>query len=295
MTEARYRGRFAPSPTGDLHLGSLVAAVASYADARHAGGDWLVRIEDIDETRRRNGAEHRILGDLERLGMYWDATPVRQSARKSLYRDALDALKAVQAVYPCICTRREINAVAKQGKEGAIYPGTCRQLTALDSHETAWRVKVGNQVVRFNDLLCGNVEQNLFSDIGDYIVRRRDGFFAYQLAVVVDDHDQGITDIVRGADLLWSTPRQLWLQQLLQLPTPRYAHVPMVLNERGKKLSKRTEADPVRNTDAVDALLAAWQFLGQTMPDDRPDNVTTFWRWAGPAWRLNQVPSDCNA
>ena len=242
-----YRGRFAPSPTGPLHFGSLVAAVASWVDARANDGEWLVRIEDVDETRTVPGAAQTILRQLDAFGLHHDGEVVWQSHRKPLYEAALERLRAQGLVYRCRCSRKEIADSAIPGAEGPAYPGTCRDLRL--------------------DVSVPGADRFLAQDgIGDFVLKRRDGLHAYQLAVVVDDAAQGITDVVRGADLLDSTPRQNQLQQRLGLPTPRYFHVPIATNAAGEKLSKQTLAPRVDPGDAGAQLLAVLDFLGQAKP-----------------------------
>jgi glutamyl-Q tRNA(Asp) synthetase len=259
-----YIGRFAPSPTGPLHMGSLVAALASWLDARAAGGRWLVRIEDLDRPRCVPGAAQAILDDLERLGLHWDGEVVYQSARTDLYRQAIDRLR--RDTYWCGCTRREIaDSSLGLASDGAhIYPGTCGAGTARAPR--ALRLKTSSAVIAFEDRVQGPQQQVLERDIGDFVLHRADGPFAYQLAVVVDDAEQGVTDVVRGADLLDSTPRQIYLQRLLGLPAARYLHVPIAVDARGEKLSKQTGAAPIDAT--VGTLRKALRFLGQ------PDAMT---------------------
>jgi glutamyl-Q tRNA(Asp) synthetase len=289
---ARYRGRFAPSPTGPLHFGSLVAALASYCDARAAGGEWLLRIEDVDAPRARQGAEGQILAALDRYGFAWDGGVVRQSDRIPVYEEALARLRASGHAFECACTRRELE-VAPLGIAGErVYPGTCRDgipVARGGRRQRAWRVRVADAIVDCNDRLQGAQRQALARDVGDFVVKRADGLFAYQLAVVVDDAEQGITDVVRGADLLSSTPRQVLLQKLLGLPTPAYLHVPVAINASGEKLSKQTRA--VALPDApLPTLLAAWRFLSQDPPPDTPANVAEFWRWAHASWKASRLP-----
>jgi glutamyl-Q tRNA(Asp) synthetase len=284
-----YIGRFAPSPTGPLHAGSLVAAVASYLDARAHHGVWLVRIEDIDEGRTLPGAAEGILELLHSLGMDSDREVVWQSRRKHLYQAAFDQL--AEHAYPCGCNRREIVdsrlGIAPDG--AAIYPGTCRDGLAPGRTTRSLRLRVpghGADVVRFTDRFAGQVSQRLASESGDFVLKRADGYWAYQLAVVVDDAEQGVTDIVRGADLLDSTPRQIYLQRLLGVPAPRYLHVPVVRNAGGDKLSKQTGAlavHPGDATSAVAALLDAARFLG--LPLLQANTLASFWQAAIPAWR----------
>ena len=256
-----YRGRFAPSPTGPLHFGSLVAAVASWLDARAAGGQWLVRIEDVDTTRTVAGAADDILRTLEAFRLTWDGEVVRQSERTPLYDAALARLRESGLVYRCRCSRREIADSGVHGPEGAIYPGTCRALGLEATVAGADRMRAPQAPVAFEDRVLGLIEQSVARDIGDFVLRRRDGLHAYQLAVVVDDHAQGITDVVRGADLLWSTPRQVALQRALGYATPRYLHLPVIVNLRGEKLSKQTLAPAVRADAQV--LAQALRALGQ--------------------------------
>ena len=283
-----YIGRFAPSPTGPLHAGSLVAAVASYLDARAHRGQWLVRIEDIDEGRSVAGADEAILGLLHSLGMDSDREVVWQSRRKALYAAAAERLG--QHAYACGCNRREINdSRLGVGPDGAaIYPGTCRPGLAPGRTMRSLRLRVpdaGGDTITFTDRFMGTLTQRLASESGDFVLKRADGYWAYQLAVVVDDAEQGVTDVVRGADLIDSTARQIYLQRLLGVPTPRYLHVPVVRNANGEKLSKQTGALAVLPGDeaaAIDALLAAVRFLG--LPLERPDSLAGFWAAAIPAW-----------
>ena len=239
-----YVGRFAPSPTGPLHFGSLVAAVASFLDARAAGGRWLVRIEDVDTTRTVPGAADDILRTLRALGLEWDGEVAVQSERTARYEAALQRLRALGLTYACKCSRKELADSGLQGVDGTIYPGTCRELRLPFGPHLAERFRAPG-------------------DVGDFVLKRRDGLHAYQLAVVVDDADQGVTDVVRGADLLWSTPRQAALQRALGLATPRYLHVPVATNERGEKLSKQTRAPAIDPARAAEALAGALAFLGQ--------------------------------
>jgi glutamyl-Q tRNA(Asp) synthetase len=258
-------GRFAPSPTGPLHFGSLVAAVASWLDARAAGGRWHVRIEDVDATRTVPGAEDAILRDLEALGLAWDGPVVRQRERTDRYEAALAALRDKGLVYRCRCSRREIADTGTHGIDGIVYPGTCRGLALGPDVPGADRFRVDAERVAFDDRVQGPQAQRLDRDIGDFVIRRRDGLFAYQLAVVVDDADLGVTDVVRGADLLDSTPRQVALQRALGLPTPRYLHIP-VATLGGEKLSKQTLAPALDANEGSRLVAAALAFLGQETP-----------------------------
>ena len=281
-----YRGRFAPSPTGPLHFGSLVAAVGSYLDAKHHQGKWLVRIEDLDTLRTVKGADYEILRTLETCGLHWDEEIIYQSQRTAAYEAAFHSLKKAGTLYPCSCSRKEIADSALHGIDGKIYPGTCRNSTPVGREGEAWRVRTADQPVEFNDKLQGNIAQHLASEIGDFVVKRSDDLFAYQLAVVVDDAAQEITDVVRGADLLYSTPRQIYLQRLLGLPTPAYLHLPVVVNAQGEKLSKQTLAQPVERHGGVAAIFAALIFLRQHPPADlQRGKVATLWKWAIANWQ----------
>ncbi len=283
-----YAGRFAPSPTGPLHAGSLVAALASCLDARAHHGRWLIRIEDIDEARTVPGADRDILDTLATFGMRSDGEVVWQSRRKALYEAAFAALGS--HVYACACSRKEIadSRIALAADGAAIYPGTCRHGLARGRTPRAWRLRVPPRddpaaLIRFHDRWQGEISENLADAVGDFVLRRADGFWAYQIAVVVDDADQRITDVVRGADLLESTARQICLQRLLGVPTPRYLHVPVVANERGEKLSKQTGATALDRSDPVGELMRAAARLGLTV-SPAGSSLQDFWEAAVPAW-----------
>jgi glutamyl-Q tRNA(Asp) synthetase len=256
-------GRFAPSPTGPLHFGSLVAALASWLDARAANGRWLVRMEDLDRPRVQPGAAEEILRALERLGLEWDGEVEYQSRRAALYQAALERIRA--RTYWCCCTRREIadSSLGLASDGAAIYPGTCRRGLPTGKPPRALRLRVDASTIGFVDRVQGRREQVLSRDVGDFVLYRADGQFAYQLAVVVDDAAQGVTDVVRGADLIDSTARQIFLQRLLGLPTPRYLHVPVAVNTAGEKLSKQTGAEPLDLSRPEQELRRALAFLGQ--------------------------------
>ncbi|AKC88090.1 tRNA glutamyl-Q(34) synthetase GluQRS [Pseudoxanthomonas suwonensis] len=252
---AVYRGRFAPSPTGPLHLGSLLAAFGSWLLARHAGGQWLVRIEDLDPPREVPGAADVQLAALAAFGLVSDLPVVRQSERHARYRVALERLLDAGLAFPCSCSRSELAA------QGGIHH---RCVAAAARPHPAYRLRVADgSMVAFDDGLQGPLRQNLASEVGDFVLLRADGFWAYQLAVVVDDAEQGITDVVRGADLLDSTPRQILLQRALGLPTPRYLHLPLLLDADGQKLSKSSAALPVDPAEPLPALHRCWSLLGQ--------------------------------
>jgi glutamyl-Q tRNA(Asp) synthetase len=284
------RGRFAPSPTGPLHFGSLVAAVASFADARAAGGEWRLRIDDVDAARARGDAADAIVATLARHGFSWDGDVTRQTARIARYDAAFATLMRQGALYPCRCTRSELADAPLSAAGERVYPGRCRERNVdPDAGAVAWRMRVGDGVIAFDDRAQGRVTQPLASEVGDFVVKRNDGLYAYQLAVVVDDADDAITDVVRGADLLASTPRQILLQRLLGLATPRYLHVPVAINARGDKLAKQTGARAL-DGDPVAALAAAWRFLGQAPLEMTPSTPAAFWRDALGAWSPSHVP-----
>ena len=301
IRQDKYRGRFAPSPTGPLHFGSLVAAVGSYLEARTRGGLWLVRIDDLDTPRVVPGAADGILRTLDKLGMHWDESVMIQSQRQAAYRAALEQLQAQGLLYPCACTRREIADSALHGPKGFVYPGSCRNGLPEGRAPRATRIRVNETEISFDDVIQGAVTQNLARDVGDFVVWRADGLFAYQLAVVVDDAEQRVTDIVRGADLLDSTPRQIYLQKQLQLPVPRYAHLPVAINERGEKLSKQTLAKAIDLRHATSEIAKALLFLGQPVPDkwlsDLNDSGTNrndteeLWKWAIAHWDQRHIPA----
>jgi glutamyl-Q tRNA(Asp) synthetase len=246
-------GRFAPAPTGPLHLGSLVAAVGSYLSARASGGRWLIRIEDLDTPRVVTGADVEILEALTRYGLQWDGEPQYQSRRGSLYAAALDRLRSAGRLFDCGCSRSDLlragSAPLAADAGDILYPGTCRHGLPPGKEARAIRFRVSGETVRFDDQIHGRVAEDLSSRTGDFVVRRADGQFAYQLAVVVDDADQGVTQIVRGADLLASTPRQIALQRALGYATPEYAHLPLVLGPKGAKIGKRDGALPLPTLD----------------------------------------------
>lgn len=279
-----YVGRFAPSPTGALHFGSLIAALASWLDARAAGGRWLLRMEDLDRARERSGAASAILRQLESAGLEWDGDVARQSARAALYAPALESLQRAGLTYPCGCTRREMADSALAIDGARIYPGTCREGLAPGRESRALRLRTPQEPIRFGDRLQGEIAQSVAREVGDFVLRRADGAYAYQLAVVVDDADQGVTDVVRGADLLDSTPRQVLLQRLLGLPTPRYLHVPVAVNAAGEKLSKQTGAAPA----GADDLARALRFLGHEPPEGLP--VRALLAWAQAHWNVERIP-----
>lgn len=289
MTETAYRGRFAPSPTGKPHLGTLIAAVASYLQARVNDGDWLLRIEDVDTTRRAAGAEDAILSTLDRFGFEWDGEVVRQSGRSAIYQQALDRLRQDERLFPCTCSRRLLAQTTAE--QSGIYPGTCREQKLPFPHEHALRLRVPDLSIGFDDAVIGEFRQSLAGDCGDFVVRRRDGLYAYQLAVVVDDALQGVTEVVRGADLLDSTPRQIFLQQCLDFSQPAYAHVPLILDPDGRKLGKSEGAAELNPDRPAKSLYAALEHLGQQPPSDLAHaRVNDIWQWAIENWDIREVP-----
>ncbi|GMU58826.1 MAG: glutamyl-Q tRNA(Asp) synthetase [Myxococcaceae bacterium] len=280
-------GRFAPSPTGRLHLGNVRSALLGWLEARAASGRFLLRVEDLDPERSRAEAIDALLEDLSWLGLDWDGEVLRQSQRASAYDAALEALKEKGLVYPCWCSRAEIARAASAphaGEEGPVYPGTCRDGAApKPGRAPAFRFRVTPGVVRFVDLVHGPVEQDVAAEVGDFVVRRFDGVASYQLAVVVDDAAQGVTDVLRADDLLSSTPRQLLLYRALGLPEPRFAHVPLLLQPDGKRLAKREGATTVAGlraagvpSEALVGLLAKWSGLTEGAPVRAADLVRDF-------------------
>lgn len=282
-------GRFAPSPTGPLHFGSLLAALASYCEAKSQGGRWLVRMEDIDKPREMAGTADHILHTLEAFGFEWDGAVVYQSQRTPLYQEALGQLKAKSLIYNCDCSRKEIADSAQQGIDGLVYPGTCRHKTAIKSPHAS-RLIIDSNPISFQDAIQGQIQQNLAHSVGDFVLKRADGLCAYQLAVVVDDVEQGISHIVRGADLLDSTPRQIYLQQLLGHPTLQYAHIPFASNAACEKLSKQTLAPAIDAAQASTLLTQALNFLGQQAPKDLTSHsANDILQWAKQHWAINKV------
>jgi glutamyl-Q tRNA(Asp) synthetase len=293
---ASYIGRFAPSPTGELHAGSLVAALASWLDARAAAGRWLIRIEDLDPPREVPGAAGTIMRTLSAFGLEPDGEVERQSAHGDRYRAAFDRLRAAGLVYGCDCSRAEVAAAiaARPGWPTDVYPGTCSQRDLADDAARAWRFRVGESTLGFFDRRLGQYRQDLAREVGDFVVRRADGFWAYQLAVVVDDAYSNVTDIVRGADLLANTPRQIALQRALGVATPRYLHVPVVTNARGEKLSKQTGAKALDASQPLAELMRAAAHLG--LPVIAATSVTRWLEAAIDAWHARwPLPPETSA
>ncbi|MGB4246372.1 MAG: tRNA glutamyl-Q(34) synthetase GluQRS [Pseudohongiellaceae bacterium] len=290
--KADYIGRFAPSPSGPLHFGSLVAALASYLDARANNGLWLVRMEDLDPAREPPGAADEILSTLEHFGLHWDGSVLYQSQRLDAYQEALQTLQDKGLIYACDCSRSQIQEI------GGVYDNRCRTRAlsvAPSGPSAALRVKVADEIIRFEDAVQGPQQQDLMRECGDFVLLRKDGLFAYQLAVVVDDAFQHITDVVRGHDLLHSTPRQIYLQRLLGYPTPRYAHIPVAVNELGQKLSKQHFAAPVSPESPSTQITAALRFLGMNPDADLAGTPpVALLEWATGHWHIQAVPKLAN-
>lgn len=286
MVSSSYTGRFAPSPTGPLHLGSLFTALASYLDARAQQGRWLVRMEDLDPPREMAGAADSILRTLEHYGLHWDGEVWFQSSRHAFYEEAVQHLLQEKVAFYCTCSRKDLQLLSADS-----YPGTCRGHHSPPLEPAAIRVQVNDRPIRFDDALQGPCEFNLQQEGGDFIIKRKDGLYAYHLAVVLDDAAQSITHIVRGIDLLDSTPRHCHLQQLLRLPTPHYAHLPVLVNEQGQKLSKQTFAAPIPLTDPVPSLFACLRALGQQPPVELIQaSRDELLHWGTQHWSLDRVP-----
>lgn len=284
MTDSRYIGRFAPTPSGLLHFGSLVAALASWLDARAVNGQWLLRVEDTDPPREMPGARDAILHTLESYGLHWDGEVVCQSLRHDAYAAVVDRLFSMGLAYACTCSRKQLEGY------GGVYPGHCRNAGhARDG--AAIRVRVPELIYRFNDRVQGPFEQHLGREVGDFIIQRRDGLYAYQLAVVLDDAWQGVSDVVRGADLLDNTPRQLYLQELLGFCEPRYLHIPLITQPDGHKLGKSYRSPPLAPAEATPLLLRALRALGQATETQwvqaSPDEVLAI---ARQQWQPQNIP-----
>jgi len=289
-TPAPYRGRFAPTPSGPLHLGSLLTALASYLQARSAGGVWLLRIDDLDAERCR--AEHvdAILRQLEAHRLHWDEPPRLQSRHAAEYEPAFEQLHELGLLFPCVCTRAQLARDSLPGIDGAVYSGACRDRAAL-AERVAWRLRAADGELRMDDAWQGELRRRLAADIGDFVVRRADGRIGYQLACVVDEAAQGITEVVRGADLIGSSFRQLRLQQLLGLPAPAYRHLPLLLDGKGRKLSKQNHARPITAATAGDNLHDCLELLGQAPPQAlRGAPAAEVMEWAQAQWKAQKVP-----
>lgn len=286
---ASYRGRFAPTPSGPLHFGSLITALASYLEAKRHGGQWLLRIDDIDPPRVQPGASDGILRTLERYGFTWDGPVIYQSRRLDAYHAALHYLKHKGLVYPCSCSRVDIARVASMGVDGPIYPGTCRY--RLHHNARALRFNVEGETVQWTDAIQGDQCVNLARDFGDFVIYRADCVYSFHLASAVDDGELGITNIVRGADLLESSLRQGVVQRLLGWANPRYAHLPVAVNVSGKKLSKQSHAAPLSLDDPQSVICQALAFLGQQPPVHLIEaSLRELWEWSLHHWNMDAVP-----
>ncbi|TBU82711.1 tRNA glutamyl-Q(34) synthetase GluQRS [Pseudomonas daroniae] len=284
MHSSAYIGRFAPTPSGYLHFGSLVAALASYLDARSVGGLWLLRMEDLDPPREVPGAQSAILQTLENYGLHWDGELVRQSERHADYEALVQRLFDQGLAYACTCSRKKLEG------SGGIYPGYCGN-AGHGRHDAAIRLRVPQLTYRFTDRVQGEYSQHLGREVGDFVICRRDGLYAYQLAVVLDDAWQGINNVVRGADLLDSTPRQLYLQELLGLPQPRYLHVPLIIQPDGHKLGKSYRSPPLPGDQATQLLLRALRALGQEAPSELADaSAEELLLWSAGRWDASRIP-----
>jgi glutamyl-Q tRNA(Asp) synthetase len=280
-----YAGRFAPSPTGPLHLGSLICALASFLDARHNSGSWVLRMEDLDPPREIPGSAQSILNSLQAHGLGWDGEVLWQSQRHEAYAVAIQKLLDTGYAFRCDCSRAQL------ATQGAVYPGHCRSHTPAADVASAIRVKVRRECpIAIADRLQLPLDQDLQSEVGDFVVQRKDGLYAYQLAVVIDDEYQGINQVLRGSDLYDSTPRQVYLQEVLDLPTPDYAHIPVITNPAGQKLSKQTHAVALNNSDALQNLRLALRFLGQAVHAEA-NNTDRLLRDAIDSWQLQSVPA----
>lgn len=290
MSSDNYRGRFAPSPTGPVHYGTLVAAVGSYLQAKKNHGEWFVRIDDVDTGRVVDGADYDILHTLECFGFEWNGEVIYQTQQIENYQQALDQLKSQSLVFPCLCSRKQLVRTTSD-----IYPGTCRHRSLPEKKEHALRVLSQDINIGFDDIVMGQQVQNIKQQCGDFIIKRRDGLFAYQLAIVVDDAIQDISEVVRGADLLSSTHRQIYLQQLLNYPTPGYCHLPLAVDETGNKISKSEQATKVEINNKEKLLVSTFNFLGQHPPKDLvKSQLTDIWSWAIEHWNIKKVPKTEN-
>lgn len=287
--DLKYRGRFAPSPTGPLHFGSLVSAVASYLQAKSKNGEWLLRMEDIDPPRECHGAADNILRTLEDYALFWDRELVYQSQRREAYEEVLLQLEKLNLTYPCTCSRKQIReSIAPSARP--VYPETCRGRPFTLKSPHSIRLQTEFHTIDFSDTIQGRFAQNLRRDVGDFILKRSDGYYAYQLAVVIDDAEQNITEIVRGSDLLDNTPRQIYLQQALGYAQPRYAHVP-IATQNGYKMSKQTQAPAVTRKNAVATAVQVLRFLGQAVPENwQWADIEELWQWAIPHWDVTAIP-----
>jgi glutamyl-Q tRNA(Asp) synthetase len=287
-----YKGRFAPSPTGPVHFGTLVAAVGSYLQAKTNNGEWLIRIEDVDITRKVDGADLDILHTLEVFGFEWHGEIIYQSSQTEYYQHALEQLIYQSLVFPCLCSRKQLTKTNSSKINTNIYPGTCQNRQLPEKKQHALRLLTKNKTICFNDTVMGKQSQNIERQCGAFIIKRRDNLFAYQLAVVVDDARQGINEIVRGADLLNSTARQIYLQKALGYTTPSYCHLPLAVDADGKKISKSDGATKVDVKNREKLMCNVLEFLGQNPPADLSDSsINDIWSWAEEHWDITNVSS----
>jgi len=283
-----YVGRFAPSPTGPLHFGSLVAAMSSYLEAKSNHGKWLLRIEDLDPPREIAGSADQIITDLESFGFEWDDDIVYQSTHNDLYQDVINTLLEKDLAFYCECSRKELSQQASHSNE-IIYPGNCSHKHLAPNKGLAIRLKVPNETIRFIDEIKGPQSQQLKEKVGDFVIKRKDGLFAYQLAVVIDDAEQNITHIMRGEDLLDSTPRQIQIQRYLSLATPQYAHTPLVMGSDNKKFSKSSPGSKPLDI-SLQTLLDSWHFLKQSKVNTHDfDSTESFWSWVIKNWDIERL------
>lgn len=289
----KYIGRFAPSPTGPLHYGSLIAAVASYLQAKNNNGHWLLRIEDIDPPREVKGAADEIIRTLERYKFEWDQQPLFQSTQYEIYREKIEILKQQQLIYACSCSRKQINEKARDSILGKRYPGTCKT-KRLELHNSDFRLRLHttNSKIHFRDAAFGDQECVINNDIGDFIIYRKHDLPAYALAVTIDDAYQEITEVVRGYDLLAFTPLQIYLCQLLNFPVPTFLHVPLIVDKYGEKLSKQTLAKELPLDNRNHTLVQALNDLGQDVPENLvKERINTIWQWAIDNWDITKIPA----
>jgi len=288
----KYIGRFAPSPTGPVHFGTLVAAVGSYLQAKTHNGNWLLRIDDVDTSRKVEGADVDIISTLEAFGFQWSGDILYQTQLTAAYEAALDELIEQSLVFPCLCSRKQLAQAGAGAGAGNIYPGTCRSRRLPEFEEHSLRLIAEDITITFDDIVMGRQSQNIKTECGDFIIRRRDGLFAYQLAVVVDDAIQGITEVVRGTDLLDSTPRQIYLQRLLGYATPVYCHLPLAVDPAGNKISKSEGKSKIEITHREELLISTLGFLGQQVPDELSGSgIEDIWRWAMDNWDISRIPT----
>ena len=297
MTNGKYIGRFAPSPTGPLHFGSLVTAVASYFQAKHNNGKWLVRIEDIDKEREQIGATSLILKTLEAHHLFWDGEVIYQSSRKDYYNHAIEKLHKLNKLYRCQCSRKSIQQnLIKHGYTNTnVYPGTCRNLNILEEQPHSLRLLVGNQTISFTDTIQGSFVENI-QQHGDFVLQKMDGSVTYQLAVAIDDALLNISEVVRGVDLLNSCPKQIIILKFLDCPIPQYCHLPIVCHQDGTKLSKQTGSSPIENTRTTLQLWKALSYLSQCPPPElQKSNIQELHNWATQNWDITKISNKHNS